>query len=89
MALGASRGQVMRMVLRQGLVLAGFGIAVGLVGNLGVARLLYALIEGLPGDDWLALLAPPALLLAASALASLVPAWRAARVDPLRALRSE
>jgi len=89
MALGASRGQVLRMVLRQGLVLAGFGIVAGLVGSLGVSRLLAGIIEGVPTFERLAFLGPPLVLLAASALATLVPAWRAARVDPLRALRTE
>jgi predicted permease len=89
MALGASRGQVVLMVLRQGLVLAAIGIAVGLLGSLGVSRLLASIIEGLPGAELLAVVGPPLLLLAASALATVAPAWRAARVDPLRALRSE
>ena len=89
MALGASRGQVLRMVLRQGLMLAGVGIVAGLVGSLGVSRLLAGIIEGVPTFERLAFLGPPLVLLAASALATLVPAWRAARVDPLRALRTE
>ena len=89
MALGAGRGQVLLMVLRQGLALAAVGIAVGLLGSLGVSRLLAAIIEGVPPFERLAFLGPPLLLLAASALATLVPAWRAARVDPMRALRSE
>ncbi len=89
MALGASRGQVLLMVLRQGLVLALVGIVAGLLGSMGVSRLLAAIIEGIPPSEPLAFLGPPLLLLAASALATLVPAWRAARVDPLRALRSE
>ena len=89
MALGASRGRVLLMVLRQGLVLAVIGIVAGLLGCLGVSRLLAAIIEGVPAVERLAFLGPPILLLAASALATLVPAWRAARVDPLRALRIE
>ena len=89
MALGARRGQVVLMVLRQGLVLAGIGIVAGILGSVGVSRLLGAIIEGIPASEPLALLFPPLLLLAASALATLVPAWRAARVDPLRALRTE
>ena len=89
MALGARRGQVVAMVLRQGLVLAGVGVAVGLVGSVGVSRLLAAIIEGVPTFELAAFWGPPLLLLAASALATLLPAWRAARVDPLRALRTE
>ena len=89
MALGASRGDVLRMVLKQGLALAGIGIAVGLAGHLFVSRLLAAIIEGLPATERLVFLVPCLALLVASVLASLAPAWRAARVDPLRALRSE
>jgi ABC-type antimicrobial peptide transport system permease subunit len=89
MALGASRRQVLAMILRQGIVLSGVGILVGLCGSLGVSRLLSAIIEGVPPFEQLAFLGPPLLLLAAAALATLVPAWRAARVDPLRALRTE
>ena len=89
MALGAGRGQVLVMVLRQGLLLAGVGIVTGLLGSLGVSRLLAGIIEGVPTFERLAFLGPPLLLLAASALATLVPAWRAARIDPLRALRTE
>jgi ABC-type antimicrobial peptide transport system permease subunit len=89
MALGARHGQVLLMILGQGLLLAAFGIAAGLVGSVAVARLLASIIEGLPAAEWLALFGPPVLLLVASALATLGPAWRAARVDPLRALRSE
>jgi len=89
MALGASRGQVLLLVLKQGLVLAAVGIVAGLLGSLGVSRLLAAIIEDLPSAEWLGTLVPPLLLLAASVLATLVPAWRAARVDPLGALRSE
>ena len=89
MALGSSRAGVLLLVLKQGLLLAGVGIAVGLLGSLAVSRLLAAIIEGLPFAERSALLGPPLLLLAAAVLATLVPAWRAARVDPLRALRAE
>jgi predicted permease len=89
MALGARRGQVLAMVLRQGLTLALIGIGLGLLGSAGVSRLLSGIIEGVPPFERLAFLAPPVLLLAASALAILGPAWRASKVDPLRALRSE
>jgi predicted permease len=88
-ALGASRRAVLLMVLGEGLALAGIGIGAGLVGSFGVSRLLSAIIEGIAAAGPLAFVGPPVLLLAAAALASLVPAWRAARLDPLRALRME
>jgi hypothetical protein len=88
-ALGASRRTVLLMVLGEGLALAGIGIGAGLAGSFGVSRLLSAIIEGIAAAGPLAFVGPPLLLLAAAALASLVPAWRAARLDPLRALRME
>jgi ABC-type antimicrobial peptide transport system permease subunit len=77
------------MVTRQGLVLAGAGVAVGLVGAAVVTRFLAALLYGVtPGDP--ATLGGAALtLLGAAAFASWVPARRAARVDPTTALRSD
>jgi predicted permease len=89
MALGARRAEVLRMVLRQGMVLAGIGIGVGFAGSLMVSRFLSSIIEGIPPVEKIGLLVPPILLLAASGLATLGPAWKAARVDPLGALRSE
>jgi putative ABC transport system permease protein len=89
MAVGASRRQVLLMVLGQGLLLASVGIAIGVLGSLGVSRLFTAIIEGIPPVEAATLLAVPLMLLAASALATVVPALRASRVDPLRVLRSE
>jgi putative ABC transport system permease protein len=89
MALGARRGQVLRMVLGQGLVLALIGVAAGLVLSAGASRLLASMIQGVDVREPLAFLGLPPLLLAASALAALAPAARAARVDPVSTLRSE
>ena len=87
MAIGANRGEVLRMVLRQGFTLALSGLAVGLVLSAGVARLLRATF---PGDSPLAgyLLVTPAVL-AVTMLAAYLPARRAAQVDPMTALRDE
>jgi len=89
MAIGADRGAVLGMVLRQGLGLSLIGVAVGLVAAAAVSRGLSAMMEGVVPADPMALAVVPASLLAVTALAAFVPAWRAARVDPIRALRCE
>jgi len=87
MAIGANRGEVLRMVLRQGFVLALSGMGVGLVLSAGVARVLRSTF---PGDSPLAayLLVTPAVL-AVTMLAAYLPARRASHVDPMTALRDE
>ncbi len=88
-AVGASRARVMRLVLRQTLRLAALGMLGGALLAMGAAHLLRAQITGLaPAPAWL--YAAAALLLLGSALAaSLIPATRAARIEPMEALRSE
>ncbi|HTQ56131.1 MAG TPA: FtsX-like permease family protein [Bryobacteraceae bacterium] len=88
MAIGADRGLVMRMVLRQGLLLVLAGSAIGLVASLGVERIVMAVFGATKRDPLAYLLVVPALL-AVTMLAVWVPARRAARVDPMRALRYE
>ncbi len=87
MAIGANRGEVLRMVLRQGFVLALSGMAAGLVLSAGVARLLRSTF---PGDSPLGayLVVTPAVF-AVTMLAAYLPARRASRVDPITALRCE
>jgi putative ABC transport system permease protein len=90
MAIGAGRPAVLRMVLRQGLVLAVAGLVIGLLAGVAVERLLQAAFPS--GDDRfdpmaLALVAP--LVLAATFAAVYLPARRAARLDPMKALRYE
>jgi predicted lysophospholipase L1 biosynthesis ABC-type transport system permease subunit len=87
MAVGAKQGEVMRMVLRQGCVLALSGMAVGLALSAGVARLLRSTF---PGDSPIAsyLVVGPAML-TVTMLAAYLPARRASRVDPMTALREE
>jgi putative ABC transport system permease protein len=89
MALGASRSDVLGLVLRQGLVYVALGLALGLAGAFAATRLLASfLFEVKPADP--ATYAAVAALLAAAALAATyVPARRATRVDPLTALRQE
>jgi len=89
MALGAQSRQILRLVLRQVLLLVAIGLGVGFAGSLGVAKLLSTIVAGVTLLDPLALLAGPVLLLAVTVLACYVPARRATRVDPLVALRYE
>jgi putative ABC transport system permease protein len=88
MALGAAHADVLRMVLRHGSKLTLLGVAVGLAAAFGVTRLIASLLFVSPTDG-LTFTAISALLAAVAMLASLLPARRAARVDPLVALRQE
>ncbi len=89
MALGAQRGDVLRMILRQGLGLSIAGVILGLICALAVTRLLTHLVPSVQPGDPLTLTAVSALLLGVALLASFLPAWRATQVDPLVALRHE
>ncbi|MGD9906229.1 MAG: FtsX-like permease family protein, partial [Vicinamibacterales bacterium] len=89
MALGADQGVVVGDVMRQGLGLAGVGIVVGLAGALALGRLVAALLFGVSATDPLTLGGVVATLALVASLASGLPAWRAARVDPTVALRNE
>jgi predicted permease len=88
-ALGAHTSGVLRLVVRQGLVLSAVGAAIGLVMTVAVTRLLAALLFGVAPHDPVILGAVVVILLVVGALASMIPALRAARVDPLTALRAE
>ncbi len=88
-ALGARRGQVLGMVLRQGLTLTLAGSAIGMGAALGLSRITASLLYGVSPTDTLTFAAVPAALLSIAAIACLVPARRAARLDPIRALRCE
>ena len=79
----------MALVLRGGLVLVAAGGAFGIAASLGLGGLVEGLLFGVEGTDLIALLAAPALLALVAVLAAWVPARRASRVDPVRALRSE
>jgi putative ABC transport system permease protein len=88
-ALGARAGDVSRMVLREGLLLSGLGVALGLLGAVAATRLLSSLLFEVTPTDPLTLSAVAGLLLAVAVAATLLPARRAARVDPMVALRYE
>jgi ABC-type antimicrobial peptide transport system permease subunit len=88
-ALGASSGQVIAMVLRQWFRLVLAGVVLGLAAALALTRLMASLLYGVRPTDPLTFAAVAAVLVAMSLLASWVPARRATRVDPMIALRSE
>jgi ABC-type antimicrobial peptide transport system permease subunit len=89
MALGAQRGTVILMILKECLTLVLIGAAIGVVGSVAASKLLAGLLYGLPSVDVLVLAATVTLMLLVALIASYVPAWRASRVDPLIALRSD
>jgi putative ABC transport system permease protein len=88
-AVGARRGEVMRLVLRRGLGLALLGVGVGLAAALLAGRLMEGILYGVPPRDPATFLVVPLVLTAVAFAASLVPALRATRVDPIVALRAE
>ena len=88
MALGATPGEVFRLVIKDGLRLAALGIALGVAGSLLVAQWLTALLFGVQPGNPTTLALTAAVLLFVSAFASFVPARRATRVDPMVAIRS-
>jgi ABC-type antimicrobial peptide transport system permease subunit len=89
MALGAQRGAVVRMILRQVLVLAAIGFAIGLPTALVTSKFIGSFLFGMKPNDPLALMMAVAILLAAALLAGYLPARKAARIDPMTALRHE
>jgi ABC-type antimicrobial peptide transport system permease subunit len=88
LALGASPGAVLRMVLSQGMRLAGAGALIGLVAAIALGRVMVALLYGVSPFDPVTLVATSAIFLSVAVLASLLPAARAARTAPVDALRA-
>jgi putative ABC transport system permease protein len=89
MALGASRSDVLRMILNRGLMLTLTGVGVGVIGALALARLIESLLYEIPPRDPMTYIVVCFTLSAVALLASYIPALRATRVDPIIALRYE
>ncbi|MBN9657721.1 MAG: ABC transporter permease [Acidobacteria bacterium] len=89
MALGAAAVDVQGLVVREGLLLAVAGVAVGLVAAAAGARVLSSMLYGITTTDVMTYAGSASLMVVITLLASYVPAWRASRVDPMTALRCE
>jgi ABC-type antimicrobial peptide transport system permease subunit len=89
LALGADRSQVLGMILRQGLSLAAVGIVAGLMGAVVLTRLMQNLLYEVRPNDPMTFVAVAAAPLLVALIAGLLPAWRATRVSPTVALRTE
>jgi putative ABC transport system permease protein len=86
-ALGATRGRLLRLVLREGLILTALGLVLGLGASAGVTRLMESLLFGVTPLDAVSFAAAPLAMLGVAVVACLVPARRAAAIDPAEALR--
>jgi ABC-type antimicrobial peptide transport system permease subunit len=89
LALGASRENVLSMVLRESLVLVGVGAAIGVPIALALGTLISSRLFGVAATDPITIIAATALMISVAALASFLPARRASQVDPMIALRWE
>jgi putative ABC transport system permease protein len=89
MALGAQGRDVLKLIVGKGLVLTFIGIALGLLGALGITRVMQAMLFGISATDWVTFTAVATLLAFVGLIAALIPARRATKVDPLVALRYE
>jgi putative ABC transport system permease protein len=88
-ALGASRRSIIMLVLRQGMMLTGIGVLIGLLGAVAASRIIVSLLYGVSRFDPITYISVIALLAAVSGIACWLPAWRAAQVDPSITLRAE
>jgi ABC-type antimicrobial peptide transport system permease subunit len=88
-ALGAQRGDVVGLIMRQGVALTGVGIVVGLAGAFALSRFVSSILYEVSPHDARVFVAAPVVLALVAAAATLLPALRATRVDPLTALRED
>ncbi len=89
MALGAGRPHVLAMIVRQGLTPVVVGLSLGLTGGFVASRLMAGILYGIGPNDPVTFIGVPAVLATVAVLASLVPAIRATRVDPLDVIRAD
>ena len=89
MALGAQKSDILKMIVGQGVKLAMTGVIIGIVGALALTRFLSSLIYGVKPTDPLTFIAVSLILIAVALAACYIPARRAAKVDPMVALRHE
>jgi ABC-type antimicrobial peptide transport system permease subunit len=86
-ALGASRADILRLIVVKGVVLASLGIIAGVILSASTASMMASLLYGVRPRDPVVFLVVPVLLFVVAALASYIPAWRATKADPMFALR--
>ncbi len=89
LAIGAQRGEVLLMILRESLLLAGIGVAIGLPLAVVASRLLRAMLFGVTPHDWLTFAGALLIVIVVAVSAAFFPARRAASTDPMQALRTE
>jgi ABC-type antimicrobial peptide transport system permease subunit len=89
MALGARSQDVLRLIMRESMILVALGVVIGLAIALGTSRLVASLLFGLPATDMLSMLVAMLVMITVSAFAGYLPARRASRVDPMVALHQE
>ena len=89
LAVGSSRGRVLRLILAQGLRLTAIGLIIGLAGAFALTRLVSAWLFGVQATDPVTFIAVPLFVLVVACCACIIPAWSATRIDPIQALRQE
>ena len=89
LALGAKTGDMLAMIVRQGMLLAGIGLVIGLAAAYGITRVLARVLSGIKANDPVAFTAVAVALISVALCATVIPALRATKVDPLNALRYE